>query len=157
MPTAVLSWLVRFAVVDQLAASAGISVTQSQVQQGLASIDSQAASAASSDGYSTGAALLIGVGIAPQMQTSLGRYQAEEIAYAEKVNGGKLPSTSAQDTAVPGREVAEHPDQPPVRPDGLLDLLGRGHLEHAVPARGRALARVHQGARPRVLSVCAGA
>jgi hypothetical protein len=100
MPTAVLSWLVRFAVVDQLAASAGISVTQSQVQQGLASIDSQAASAASSDGYSTGAALLIGVGIAPQMQTSLGRYQAEEIAYAEKVNGGKLPSTSAQDTAV---------------------------------------------------------
>ena len=100
MPAAVLSWLVRFSVVDQLAASAGISVTQAQVQQGVASIDSQAASAASANGYSSGAALLAGVGISPQMLTSIGRYQAQEIAYAEKVNGGRLPTTAAQNTVV---------------------------------------------------------
>jgi hypothetical protein len=100
MPTAVLSWLVRFAVVDQLAASAGISVTSAQVQAGLASIESQAASGAASEGYSSGPALLVGVGISPQMLTSVGRYQAEEIAYAEKANGGKLPSTTAENNKV---------------------------------------------------------
>jgi hypothetical protein len=100
MPTAVLSWLVRFSIVDQLAASSGISVTASQVQQGTASIESQASSAASSEGYSNGSALLAGVGISPQMLSSLGRYQAEEIAYAEKANGGKLPTTTAENNTV---------------------------------------------------------
>lgn len=100
LPAAVLSWLIRFSIVDQLAASAGISLTQAQVQAGVASIESQAAAAASSNGYSSGAALLAGVGVSPLMLTSLGRYQAEEIAYAQKANGGRLPSTAAQDSAV---------------------------------------------------------
>ncbi len=100
MPTAVLSWLVRFSILDQLAASAGISVTQSQEQAGVASIESEAASGASSQGYSSGPALLAGVGIAPQMLPLLGRYQAEEIAYAEKANGGTLPATTAANNAV---------------------------------------------------------
>ena len=100
MPTAVLSWLVRFSIMDQLAASAGISVTQSQVQAGVASIDSQAASGASQEGYTSGAEVLVGAGISPQMLTSVGRYQADEIAYAEKVNGGKLPATTAQSNTV---------------------------------------------------------
>jgi hypothetical protein len=100
MPTAVLSWLVRFSIMDQLAASAGISVTQSQVQAGVASINSQAASAASQEGYTSGAEVLVGAGLSPQMMTSVGRYQADEIAYAEKVNGGKLPSTTAENNTV---------------------------------------------------------
>lgn len=100
MPTAVLSWLVRFAIMDQLAASAGISVTQAQVQQGVASINAQAASAAPEEGYKTATEVLVGAGISPQMLTAIGRYQADEIAYAEKANGGKLPSTTAQNTAV---------------------------------------------------------
>ncbi len=100
MPSAVLSWLVRFSIINQVAASAGISVSQAQAQAGLASIESQASSAASSEGYSSGGALLIGVGVSPQMLGSLGRYQAQEIAYAEKANGGKLPSTSAENTKV---------------------------------------------------------
>ncbi len=100
MPQAVLSWLVRFSIMNQLAANAGISVTQADVQAGVANINAQAKSAASSDGYSSGGAVLAGAGIAPQMLTSIGRYQAEEIAYAEKENGGKLPSTTAQNTAV---------------------------------------------------------
>lgn len=100
MPAAVLSWLVRFAIVNQLAASAGITLTQAQVQAGVANINAQAASAASANGYASPGEVLAGAGIAPTMLTSIGRYQAEEIAYAEKVNGGKLPSTTAQNTAV---------------------------------------------------------
>jgi hypothetical protein len=100
MPAAVLSWLIRFAIEDQVTASAGISVTQAQVQQGVASINSQAASAAEQDGFSSAQAVLLSTGISPQMMTALGQYQAQEIAYAEKVNGGKLPTTTAQDNTV---------------------------------------------------------
>jgi hypothetical protein len=100
MPTAVLSWLVRFSIMDQLAASAGISVTQAQVQAGVVSINSQAASAASQEGYTSGAEVLVGAGISPRMLTSVGRYQADEVAYAEKLNGGKLPSTTAENNTV---------------------------------------------------------
>jgi len=100
MPVAVLSWLVRFSIMDQLAASAGVSVSQAQVQAGVASIDSQAASAASQEGYASGAEVLVGAGISPQMLASVGRYQADEVAYAEKVNGGRLPSTTAENNTV---------------------------------------------------------
>jgi len=100
MPTAVLSWLVRFSIMNQIAASAGVAVTQAQVQQGVANINAQAASAAPEEGYKSGEEVLIGAGISPQLLTSIGRYQAIELAYAEKVNGGKLPSTTAENTAV---------------------------------------------------------
>ena len=100
MPAAVLGWLIRFAVQDQVTASAGISLTQQQVQQGVASINSQAASAAASNGISSAQAVLLSAGISPQMLPALGQYQAQEIAYAEKVNGGKLPSTTAEGNTV---------------------------------------------------------
>jgi hypothetical protein len=102
MPNAVLSWLIRFQVMDQATASAGVSVTQAQVQQGVADINSQAASAASQEGLSSGQAALVNAGIAPQMLPDLGRYQAQEIAYAEKVNGGRLPATQAENNTVSG-------------------------------------------------------
>ena len=41
-PAAVLSWLVRFAVQDQVAAANGISVTQAQSQAGLSSLSAVA-------------------------------------------------------------------------------------------------------------------
>ena len=100
MPAAVLSWLIRFAIEDQMSANAGISVTQAQVQQGVASINSQAASAAEQNGFSSAEAVLLSAGVSPQMLPALGRYQAQEIAYAEKVNGGKLPTTTAQNNTV---------------------------------------------------------
>lgn len=100
MPSAVLSWLVRFAIMDQLASSSGISVTQAQIQAGTADIDSQASSAASQDGSGTAQSVLISAGIAPQMMPAIGRYQAQELLYVEKVNGGKLPTTTAQNNAV---------------------------------------------------------
>ena len=100
MPAAVLGWLIRFAIQDEVTASAGISLTQQQVQAGVASINSQAKSAASSDGLSSAEAVLLSAGVSPQMLPALGRYQAQEIAYAEKVNGGKVPSTTAEDNTV---------------------------------------------------------
>jgi hypothetical protein len=100
MPAAVLGWLIRFAIQDQVTASAGITLTQQQVQAGVASINSQAASAASSNGFSSAEAVLLSAGVSPQMLTALGQYQAQEIAYAEKVNGGRLPSTTAEDNTV---------------------------------------------------------
>lgn len=100
MPAAVLSWLIRFAIQDQLSASHGISVTQAQVQQGIANINSQAQSAAQQNGISSTQAVLLSVGISPQMLPDLGRYQAQEIAYAEKINGGKLPTTQTESNTV---------------------------------------------------------
>jgi len=100
MPAAVLGWLIRFAIQDEVTASAGISLTQQQVQAGVASINSQAQSAAASNGLSSAQAVLFSAGISPQMLPALGQYQAQEIAYAEKVNGGKLPSTTAEDNTV---------------------------------------------------------
>ena len=100
VPAAVLSWLIRFAIEDQVAASAGISVTAAQVQQGTASINSQAQSAAEQNGLSSAQAVLLSAGLSPQMIPALGRYQAQEIAFAEQANGGKLPTTDAQNTAV---------------------------------------------------------
>jgi hypothetical protein len=100
VPAAVLSWLIRFAIQDQVAAKAGLAVSESQVQAGIASINSQAQSAAAQNGLSSTQAVFLNAGLSPQMVPDLGRYQAQEIAYAEKVNGGKLPSTDAENTTV---------------------------------------------------------
>jgi SurA N-terminal domain len=99
-PQAVLSWLIRFSIMDQAAASEGVSVSAADVQAGVASIDSQAQSAASQEGLTSASAALLAAGVSPQMVDDIGRYQAQLTAYATKVNGGKLPSTDAQNTTV---------------------------------------------------------
>jgi hypothetical protein len=100
MPAAVLSWLIRFQIGDQVTANEGIALTRSQVQAGIADINSQASQAASQEGLSTPQAALVDAGISPQMLPDLGRYQAQEIAFAERANGGKLPTTTAAGNAV---------------------------------------------------------
>lgn len=100
MPAAVLSWLIRFQISDQMAASAGVSVTQAQIQGGVSDINSQAVSAAQQNGFSSGEAVLLSAGIPPQMMQDLGKYQAQEIAFAEQVNGGRLPTTTAENNTV---------------------------------------------------------
>lgn len=100
MPSAVLSWLVRFSIMDQVAASNGISVSQAQVQQGVATVTSQAASAAAEIGYQSPQEVLVGAGISPQMLTSIGRDAAQETVYMQKANGGQLAATAAQTAAV---------------------------------------------------------
>jgi hypothetical protein len=99
-PQAVLTWLVRFAIMNQLAADNGVVVTQAQVQSGLAEIQSQAAQSASQDGYSSAQALFLGNGISPQMEPALGRWVAQESEFQIKANGGKAPSTTTEANAV---------------------------------------------------------
>ncbi len=100
MPRVVLTWLIKFQIGDQMAAAAGVSVTQAQVRAGIADINAEAASAASAEGLSSAEAVLVNAGVTPQMLPDLGRYQAQELAIAEKGNGGKLPTTTAQGNAV---------------------------------------------------------
>jgi hypothetical protein len=100
VPAAVLSWLIRFDIEDQMAASAGISVTQAQVQQGIASVNSQAQQAATQNGLSSAQSVFLNAGISPQMVPALGKYQAQEVAFAEQANGGKLPATTAENNTV---------------------------------------------------------
>jgi SurA N-terminal domain len=99
MPAAVLSWLVRFQVSDQATAAAGITLSQAQIQAGIASINSQVAQAAQEDSVSP-QAVLINAGISPQMEPDLGEFQAQEDAFAEQANGGKLPTTQAESNTV---------------------------------------------------------
>jgi hypothetical protein len=99
-PAAVLTWLVRFSIMDQVAADNGISVTQAQSQAGLADIQSEAAQSASEDGYSSAQALFLGNGITPQMEPALGQWVAQDNAYELKANGGKAPTTTAESNAV---------------------------------------------------------
>ena len=94
-PQAVLSWLVRFAVMDQVAATNGITVTNAQTTAGLSSLSS----VASSDGYSSASELLVANGVAPQMFNQLGRWEAQEEAFGTKSNGGKALTTTAEQTA----------------------------------------------------------
>ena len=95
-PTAVLSWLVRFAVWDQVAAANGISVTQAQSQAGLSSL----AAAAQQNGFSTASQLLVANGVPPQLFPQVGQWDAQQTAYGLKANGGQEPSTSTEQTNV---------------------------------------------------------
>jgi len=99
-PRAVLTWLIRFSIMDQVAADNGISVTSAQSQAGLAEIQSEAASSASQDGFSSATALFLGNGISPQMLPALGTWVAQESAYQIKANGGKQVTSQAESTAV---------------------------------------------------------
>jgi hypothetical protein len=100
VPAAVLSWLIRFEIEDQMAASAGISVTEAQVQQGIASVNSQAQQAAAQNGLSSAESVFLNAGVSPQMVPALGKYQAQEVAFAEQANGGTLPATTAENNTV---------------------------------------------------------
>jgi len=95
MPAAVLSWLIRFAVMNQVAADNGISVTAAQAQAALSSLSE----VAEQDSFSSTAELLVANGVSPQMFSQVGTWEAQQDVFAEKKNGGKEPTTSAQESA----------------------------------------------------------
>ena len=95
-PAAVLSWLIRFEVMDQVAASNGITVTEAQSQAGLSSLSSLA----QQNGFSGTSQLLIENGVPPQLFSQVGRWDAQETAYGLKVNGGKEPSSTTEQNTV---------------------------------------------------------
>jgi peptidyl-prolyl cis-trans isomerase SurA len=94
-PAAVLSWLIRFEVMDQVAASNGISVTQAQSQAALSSLSAAATQA----GASSTSMLLIANGISPQMFPQVGQWEAQRTAYGLKASGGKEPTSTAEQNA----------------------------------------------------------
>ena len=69
MPAAVLSWLIRFAVMDQVAAANGISVTQAQAEAALASLSA----VAPQNGFSSTTELLVANGVPPQLFPQVGQ------------------------------------------------------------------------------------
>ena len=71
-----------------------------QAQQGKAAILSQAEQYAQQSGLPSANAVLLSSGIPPQLLDDLGKYQAQEIELALKANGGKLPTTQAEDNTV---------------------------------------------------------
>jgi hypothetical protein len=95
MPSAVLSWLVRFAVMDQVASANGISVTQAQSAAGLSDLTA----VAQQNGFSSTSQLLIANGVPPELFSQVGRWDAQQTAYGLKMNGGKEPTSTAQQNA----------------------------------------------------------
>lgn len=97
MPQQVLGWIVRFQVRDQLAQREHISVTQTEVQQALASIT---ASIRQSGNSAPLAEVAVANGLPPDMLTQLGQYEAIETKVLDKLDGGKLPTASSAQTAL---------------------------------------------------------
>jgi hypothetical protein len=96
MPQQVLAWLVRFQVRDRLAQRQGITVTPAEVQQSLTAIT---ASIKQSGQSATLRQVAVANGLPPDQINALGRYQAIETKLLDRMDGGKLPSsTSAQQT-----------------------------------------------------------
>jgi hypothetical protein len=96
-----LGWLVRFKINEELAQQRGITVSSAQASSALATIYASAASSAQSQGVKnvTLALIMDANGIPPNMSAELGRYQAIETQYIEQLNGGKIPTASAAQTA----------------------------------------------------------
>jgi hypothetical protein len=97
---AVLAWMIRFAIRDQMARDAGVTVTDAQIEAALSQIDQSSRASASQNGqrYPGLEAVLASGGISPQMARDLGKYEAQEIAFVEKNNGGTLPTAQADVT-----------------------------------------------------------
>jgi hypothetical protein len=97
MPQQVLGWIVRFQVRDQMAQREHISVTQTEVQQALASIT---ASIRQSGNSAPLAEVAVANGLPPDMLTQLGQYEAIETKVLDKLDGGKLPTASSAQNAL---------------------------------------------------------
>lgn len=97
-PSTVLSWLIRFAVMDQVAAANGISVSQAQGQAELNSLRSSA----QQNGLSSANELLAANGIPPQLAQQLGRWAAIQDALVAKLENGKTPTTQAEQDKITG-------------------------------------------------------
>ncbi len=100
-----LSWLVRFQINEELARQAGITVTTARAQQALAQIYSSAKAQAQAQGVSnvTLELILAANGIPPDLSLEVGRYQAIEEQFVKQANGGTVPTTTSEQSAVTAR------------------------------------------------------
>jgi hypothetical protein len=96
-----LTWLVRFQINEELASQQGITVSAAQAEAALAELYAEAKSEAESEGLTnvTLDFILAYAGLPPNLSAELGRYQAIENQYVKNVSGGKIPTSSAGQTA----------------------------------------------------------
>lgn len=102
-----LSWLIRFQINEQLARQSGITISTAQANSALNDIYNAAKTQAEQSGVThvTLDLILVANGIAPNLSTELGRYQAIENEYLKQLNGGKLPTSN---TSGVNAEVARY-------------------------------------------------
>ena len=89
-PQQVLAWLIRFKVRDELAVRNHVAVSSGQSERALAAISAQAGATGIKN-------LAVANGLPPDLLPALGRYEAIQNALVNRMDGGKLPtSTTAQ-------------------------------------------------------------
>jgi hypothetical protein len=91
-----LGWLIRFKINEQLASQQGITVTSAQAEAALNEIYAEGKSQAAQAGIAkaTNDLILVANGIAPNLATELGRFQAIEDQFLKGLNGGKIPTNT---------------------------------------------------------------
>jgi hypothetical protein len=96
-----LTWLIRFEINDELARQAGITVSTAEAQKALDEIYAAAKSSAQAQGIRnvTLDLILVANGIPPNLGNEVGRYQAIDNKFAEQVNGGQEPTSTAAQSA----------------------------------------------------------
>ena len=101
-----LAWLIRFQINEQFARDNGITVSPGEASSALHDIYTSGQAQAAQSGISNASQELVlaAYGIAPDLGTELGRYQAIENAYLTQLNGGTMPTSN---TAGVNAEVAK--------------------------------------------------
>jgi len=96
-----LTWLIRFKVNEELARQAGITVTNAQADEALATIYAAAKANAEQQGIPNPSLdlILAANGIPPNLAHEVGRYQAINDEFAKRANGGQEPTSAAAQTA----------------------------------------------------------
>jgi SurA-like protein len=99
VPQQVLTWLLTFRIVDQLAQQHGISVTPADVQTQLKALAATAAqNKIDTDTYVSAAG-----GVPPDLLPQIGRYFAILQKFENRLDGGTAPTAQAAQTALQSR------------------------------------------------------
>ena len=94
-PQQVLAWLLRFRIRDEVAARNGITVTRADAEQARAAIAAQA-----QQSHVSLTDLAVANGLPPDLLPELGRYQAIQEALLRKLDGGRLPTSQSELSAL---------------------------------------------------------
>jgi hypothetical protein len=97
-PQEVLAWLIRFKVRDELATRNHVAVSSGQSERALKAIAAQAGSTGIKN-------LAVANGLPPDLLPALGRYEAIQNAIVNRMDGGKLPTSTTAQQAI-GAELA---------------------------------------------------
>jgi hypothetical protein len=100
MPQQVLTWLLRFAAFDQIAASRGIKVTPAQVQRELATLTAEVAQSGE-----TLPEAAVAAGLPPDQISELGTWFAIETELRNQLDNGATPKSAAASNALTAKVI----------------------------------------------------